>query len=220
MRHTYLVVILGVVLAGCQSIPRLDPTEEVSYSPPELDYTPPPTSSGGVFRAGYGGLLTQDRRALRVGDVLTVVLDESTQSSKSAGTSIGRSSDVGVGVPRVFGRDYSRAETSFSADRSFDGNASSKQANALRGSIAVTVHEVLPNGVLVVKGEKWLRLNQGDEFIRLSGLVRLEDVNRYNQVLSQNIANAQISYAGRGALSDSNRPGWLTRLFNHPIFPF
>ena len=88
------------------------------------------------------------------------------------------------------------------------------------GSIAVTVHQVLPNGVLLVKGEKRLRLNQGDEYIRLSGLVRVDDIDRYNRVSSQSVANARISYAGRGLLDDSNSPGWLARFFNHPIFPF
>jgi flagellar L-ring protein precursor FlgH len=89
----------------------------------------------------------------------------------------------------------------------------------LRGSIAVTVHRVLPNGTLLVKGEKNLRLNQGEEFIRLTGLVRVDDINRFNQVSSQNIANANISYAGRGLLNDSNSAGWLTRFFTSPIFP-
>ena len=83
----------------------------------------------------------------------------------------------------------------------------------------MTVHKVLPNGTLLVKGEKSLRLNQGDEFIRLAGLVRLDDINRYNQVSSQSVANARISYAGRGVLNDSNSAGWLTRFFTHPIFP-
>ena len=83
----------------------------------------------------------------------------------------------------------------------------------------MTVHKVLPGGVLLVKGEKSLRLNQGDEFIRLTGLVRLDDISRANQVSSQNVANAKISYAGRGVLNDSNSAGWLTRFFTHPLFP-
>ncbi len=219
MRQTCLIVALAFLVAGCQTFPQVRPGDDVDYAPPDLDYTPPPTTSGGLFRPGYSAL-TQDRRALRVGDILTVVLDESTQSSKSAGTTIGKSSNVGIGVPRLFGRDYPRVETSLSGNREFDGSASSSQRNTLRGSIAVTVHQVMPNGVLLVKGEKWLRLNQGDEFIRLTGLVRLADIDRNNRVSSQSVANAQISYAGRGALADSNAPGWLTRFFNHPIFPF
>jgi flagellar L-ring protein precursor FlgH len=110
-------------------------------------------------------------------------------------------------------------ESSLSSSRDFSGSAKSSQQNTLRGAIAVTVHQVLPNGTLLVKGEKALKLNQGDEYIRLSGLVRLEDINSNNQISSQNVANARISYAGRGALNDSNSAGWLTRFFTHPLFP-
>jgi len=83
----------------------------------------------------------------------------------------------------------------------------------------VAVHKILANGVLVVRGEKWLTLNQGDEYMRVTGLVRTDDIERDNTISSQRIANARISYAGRGALSDSNSAGWLTRIFNHPLFP-
>lgn len=210
-----------VNLTGCQSNPASLASEDTDdYQPPVLDYSQPPTTRGGLFRSGYSsGSLLQDKRALRVGDILTIVLDESTQSSKSAGTSFGKSSEVGVGVPRVFGKDYPDAETSISGSRDFKGSSESSQQNALRGAIAVTVHQVMPNGTLLVKGEKALKLNQGDEFIRLSGLVRVEDINNSNQISSRHVANARISYSGRGALNDSNKAGWLTRFFTNPLFP-
>jgi len=207
-------------LAGCASFKEMLPDEDsAAYQPPELDYSLPPTVAGGLYRSGYGGSLLQDQRALRVGDILTVVLQESTQSSKSAGTRFGKESGLSIGVPRVLGRDYERLESSAEASRNFNGSAQSSQQNSLRGAIAVTVHRVLPNGTLLVRGEKGLRLNQGEEYIRLTGLVRVGDINRFNQISSQNVANAQISYAGRGVLNDSNSAGWLTRFFTHPIFP-
>jgi flagellar L-ring protein precursor FlgH len=119
----------------------------------------------------------------------------------------------------VLGKTYPDVETSASGEREFKGSAKSSQQNTLRGSIAVSVHRVLPNGTLLIKGEKALRLNQGDEYIRLTGLVRIDDINRYNQVSSQSVANAKISYAGRGVLNDSNSAGWLTRFFASPLFP-
>lgn len=209
------------VLTGCQSNPANLAAEDADdYQPPVLDYSQPPATRGGLFRSGYSsGSLLQDKRALRVGDILTIVLDESTQSSKSAGTSFGKSSEIGIGVPRVFGEDYPDAETSVSGSRDFSGSAESSQQNALRGAIAVTVHQVMPNGTLLVKGEKALKLNQGDEYIRLSGLVRVDDINNSNQISSRNVANARISYSGKGALNDSNSAGWLTRFFTHPLFP-
>jgi flagellar L-ring protein precursor FlgH len=207
-------------LVGCQRFKAVMSDDDgVDYQPPALDYSQPAATSGGLFRTGHTGSLLQDKRALRVGDILTIVLDESTQSSKSAGTSYGKSSDVSVGVPTVFGSTMPDLESSLSSSRDFSGSAKSSQQNTLRGAIAVTVHQVMPNGTLLVKGEKALKLNQGDEYIRLSGLVRLEDINSNNQISSQNVANARISYAGRGALNDSNSAGWLTRFFTHPLFP-
>ena len=216
----FILLSLGLLLAGCQSFNEMLPDEDSSvFEPPPLDYSVPATSSGGLYRQGYGGSLYQDKRAVRVGDILTVVLDESTQSSKSAGTSFGKKSGVGIDIPTIMGKAYPNLETKLGAGRDFSGSSNSSQQNTLRGSIAVTVHQVLPNGTLLVKGEKALRLNQGDEFIRLAGLVRIDDINRYNQVSSQSVANARISYAGRGVLNDSNSPGWLTRFFASPLFP-
>lgn len=209
-----------LLLGGCASFNEMLPEEDSSaYQPPKFDYSMPPTTAGGLYRAGFYGGLVQDQRALRVGDVLTVVLEEQTQSSKSAGTSFDKSSSLGIGVPKILGHDYDRLESSASGKRDFKGDAKSEQQNSLRGSIAVTVHQVLPNGTLLIRGEKNLRLNQGSEFIRLTGMVRVEDINRSNQVSSLNVANANISYAGRGVLNDSNSAGWLTRFFTHPIFP-
>ncbi len=219
MKHVFSLLLV-LLLSGCASFNEMLPDQDSSeYQPLELDYSLPPTTSGGLYRTGYAGSLLRDQRAVRVGDILTILLDESTQSSKSAGTSFDKSSSVGIGVPTVLGKTYSDLESSASAERDFSGSARSSQQNTLRGAIAVTVHKVLPNGTLVVKGEKALRLNQGDEYIRLTGLVRLDDINRNNQVSSQNVANARISYAGRGVLNDSNSAGWLTRFFTHSLFP-
>jgi len=218
-KYFLLPLMLMLSLTGCQSFYEMLPDEDsAAFEPLELDYTLPPTTSGGLFRANSISFYN-DKRALRVGDIVTVVLDESTQSSKSAGTSFGKESDIAVAIPTVLGKTYDNLETSASAARDFDGAAKSSQQNTLRGSIAVTVHRVLPSGVLLIKGEKSLRLNQGDEYIRLAGMVRIDDINRYNQVSSQSVANAQISYAGRGVLNDSNSAGWLTRFFTHPLFP-
>lgn len=212
------VLALLTLVSGCQLMPGREQAEN-EYEPLELDYSLPATTSGGLYRAGYNGSLMQDRRALRVGDILTIVLNESTQSSKSAGTSYDKSSGIGIGAPTLFGETVDDIASSATAEREFSGSAQSSQQNTLRGAIAVTVHRVMPNGTLLVKGEKGLRLNQGDEYIRVTGLVRVDDINRNNQVSSQNIANAKISYSGRGTLNDSNTAGWLSRFFTSPLFP-
>ncbi|AQW61651.1 flagellar basal body L-ring protein FlgH [Vibrio owensii] len=211
-----------VLLVGCagrqEFIPPEPNTEE--YAPPVLDYTLPEAKSGSLYRHQYTMTLFQDRRAYRVGDVLTVQLSEETESSKKAGTQFGKSSTVDFATPTIGTKTIDELGVSIDGSRNFDGSASSSQGNKLQGAITVTVHEVLPNGVLRISGEKWLRLNQGDEFIRLTGIVRVDDINRSNQVSSQRIADARITYAGRGALADSNAAGWLTQFFNSPWVPF
>lgn len=215
-------VLALLVLAGCAGRDEFTPPkpDAEEYAPPVLDYSLPEAKDGSLYRHQYTMTLFQDRRAYRVGDILTVMLTEETSSQKKADTSYGKSSGVGFAAPILGTTTIDGAAVSIDADRSFDGSASSSQGNKLQGAITVTVHEVMPNGVLRISGEKWLRLNQGDEFIRLTGIVRVDDINRSNQVLSQRIGDARITYAGRGALADSNASGWLTQFFNSPWVPF
>jgi flagellar L-ring protein precursor FlgH len=106
------------------------------------------------------------------------------------------------------------------SDVTFDGQADSSQSNRLDGSITVTVAERFANGNLLVVGEKLITINQGEEYIRLQGIVRPVDIGPENTVLSTKVADATISYSGRGVLQATNRPGWLTRFFSGPWFPF
>ncbi|MEC7940385.1 MAG: flagellar basal body L-ring protein FlgH [Pseudomonadota bacterium] len=214
-------VVAMVLLAGCAGRDEFTPPEPntAEYAPPVLDYTLPDAQSGSLYRHQYTMTLFQDRRAYRIGDILTVHLSEETSSSKKAGTQFGKSSNINFAAPTFGSQTIDDLGVSVDGSRNFDGNASSSQGNKLKGAITVTVHEVLPNGVLRISGEKWLRLNQGDEFIRLTGIVRVDDISRSNQVSSQRIADARITYAGRGALADSNAAGWLTQFFNSPWIP-
>ncbi|GHD63426.1 MULTISPECIES: flagellar basal body L-ring protein FlgH [Jeongeupia] len=205
-------------LAGCSGF--LPPPPDGSYDPPTLAANMPRGTSGGVFTPATVLSLTSDNRAYRPGDVLTVVLEETTQASKKAGTNISKNSDTEVQPAVVFGKTYAKAEASMKAQRDFKGASSSTQQNELQGAITVLVQQVLPNGLLLVKGEKSLYLNQGEELLRLSGYVRVDDIDTNNRISSLRIANARIQYAGTGALADSNNPGWLTRFFNSQWMPF
>lgn len=220
MKKQCVISLLVLALVGCESPALLVHKDDAAYAPPENIIEPTTqVKGGGLYNGGYNWSLTQDRRAYRVGDILTVKLDESTQASKQARTNFGKKNDVAIGVPEAFGHSVDKLSGTVDASRNFNGNAASQQQNSLRGSITVAVFKVLPNGVLAIRGEKWLTLNQGDEYMRVTGLVRADDVERDNTVSSQRIANARIAYAGRGALSDANSAGWLTRFFNHPLFP-
>ncbi|UUM32292.1 flagellar basal body L-ring protein FlgH [Vibrio japonicus] len=214
-----VAVVLLVGCAGRQEFIPPEPDTE-KFAPPPLDYALPEARSGSLYRHQYTMTLFQDRRAYRVGDILTVELSEETESSKKAGTKFGKSSSINFAAPSIGNKTFDDLSAGVDGSRSFDGNASSSQGNKLQGSITVTVHEVMPNGVLRISGEKWLRLNQGDEFIRLTGIIRVDDISRSNRVSSQRIGDARITYAGRGALADSNAAGWLTQFFNSPWVPF
>ena len=109
---------------------------------------------------------------------------------------------------------------SLGGDTEFTGEGGASQSNRLEGSVTVTVVERLPNGNLFVSGEKWLTLNQGKEFIRVSGIVRPLDILADNSISSEKVANARIEYAGKGPLADANRMSWLARFFNSPWLPF
>ena len=175
--------------------------------------------SGGVFSADTVSL-TSDARAFRVGDVVTVLLQETTQASKKAGTSFSKGSSASVTPITAIGKTFGRTGIDISADRGFQGDATSTQQNALSGAVTVIVQEVLPNGLLRVAGEKRLQLNQGEEFLRLKGYLRAADIDSDNQVSSLRVANARIAYSGQGTLADANSPGWLTRFFTGPLMPF
>ena len=214
-----LAALLGIVLlAGCAT------PAQVAMRDDDDDHMPLQRMarggvSGGVFTADTVSL-TSDSRAYRVGDAVTVILQETTQASKRAGTSISKGSSIGISPLAALGKVYDKVAVDITADRDFQGDATSTQQNALSGSLTVIVQEVLPNGLLRVAGEKNLMLNQGEEFVRLKGFVRAADVDADNRVSSLRVANARIAYSARGALADANQPGWLTRFFNSPLMPF
>ncbi|WP_422126788.1 flagellar basal body L-ring protein FlgH [Thioalkalivibrio sulfidiphilus] len=221
LRSLSLVLLAGLVLGGCASVNGVKPGDSPEFSavnPPMP--VPAEYNNGAIFQASYGTGLFEDYKARRVGDILTVRLAERTQARKSANTSTSKESSVNMPTPTVLNRTIPELSTSIEGSRSFDGAGDSAQSNQLDGSITVMVAEVLPNGNLVVQGEKWIRINQGQEFIRLRGIVRPVDVRADNTILSTQIANAQVAYGGSGTLADSNSPGWLTRFFNSPVWPF
>ncbi len=210
--------LLTSLLTGCASAPPRQAMND------DDDFVPMARMasrgvSGGVF-TGEAVSLTSDSRAYRVGDAVTVILQETTQASKRAGTSFSKGSSVGVSPIAALGKTFGKTAIDISADREFEGDATSTQQNALSGALTVIVQEVLPNGLLRVAGEKNLTLNQGEEFVRLKGFIRAQDIDNDNQVSSLRVANARIAYSGKGALADANQPGWLTRFFNSPLMPF
>jgi len=221
--RNFSIVSLVIFLVGCATTPPPPEPEFVPVRP--IISAPPPQDNGGIYQTGYGVSLFSDVSAKRVGDLITVVLDENINASKSATTSTSKDSSVAIPAPNVLGgaltidgRDI--LNTNIAAGNSFSGAGDAAQSNSLNGRVTVTVAEVLPNGYLMVQGEKRLTLNQGSEHIRFSGIVRPADIRSDNTVVSTNVANAQIIYGGTGALADANTHGWFMRVVNHPWWPF
>jgi flagellar L-ring protein precursor FlgH len=175
---------------------------------------------GAVFSGTAYTPLTSGARAGQPGDLLTIVLVERMSATKSNSATTGRDGSAGI-TPPVTGPLNFLKSTDLSAggSQSFKGKGEAAQSNALTGEIAVTVVGVRPNGVLEVKGEKFLQLNRGDERIELTGLVRTADISSENRVLSTRVANARIAYTGKGEIARASKQGWLQRFFSK-ISPF
>ncbi len=190
-----------------------------------LEQQPPPTN-GAIFQAGREMVLAENPTAHHVGDILTIILNEATAAQKSATTSTSKTSNLSMPTMTLFGKQMAfkgaipGLDASVNDQSKFEGQGASAQSNSLTGYLTVTVVKVLPNGNLFVTGEKQIGLNQGKEFVRLSGVIRPIDLSSDDSIPSYKVANAQITYHGRGALADANAQGWLSRFFNSPWTPF
>lgn len=192
------------------------------YAPTYPVAPPAPPANGAIFQASNGyAALTSGPRAAMVGDIVTIVLAERTQASKSTAAKTDRSGDVGLTPPStgVLSKLFSPSDVSASGGQSFDGKGQASQSNQLNGEIAVTVAEVYPNGNMLVRGEKMLTLNRGDEAIQISGIIRPVDISADNRVPSTRVANARITYSGKGEIARASRQGWLQRFFSM-VSPF
>jgi len=180
---------------------------------------------GTIYAQGHVLNLYGDRRARDVGDLLTINLIENTAAKTSANTAVSKQSEIGMSAPKILGgpitwQGRQIGETSVKSDRDFSGKGNSTQSNHLQGSVTVTVIQRLPNGNLVVQGQKNLRLNRGNELVQFQGIVRQADISPDNSVSSNRVAEAQMVYGGRGELAQSNAMGWLSRFFNSGLAPW
>ncbi|SDH96470.1 flagellar L-ring protein precursor FlgH [Pseudomonas delhiensis] len=228
-RSHFLPLLALAALAGCVSPP---PKPDDPYYAPVMPRTPMPAAqnNGSIYQAGFDNNLYGDRKAFRVGDIITITLNEKTQASKKANSDISKDSSNKMGLTSLFG---SKATTNnpfgsgdlslsaeYSGNRETKGDSAAGQSNSLTGSITVTVAEVMPNGILAVRGEKWMTLNTGNELVRIAGLIRADDIATDNTVSSTRVADARITYSGTGAFADASQPGWLDRFFLSPLWPF
>ncbi len=170
--------------------------------------------TGAIFRGGMsGGLFANDNKARRVGDILTVLLMEDNRASKTQSVISDRTSDLALNFPSLTrGKDNGGLRGGIASE--FEGVGEAEQSNSVIGEVSVMVVRQFNNGNLEVKGQKKLTLNNGDEYVRVSGIVRPRDISPTNVVNSNRLANADITYVGAGDVSDSGQQGWFSRVLN------
>ncbi|MGQ4584389.1 flagellar basal body L-ring protein FlgH [Lysobacter sp. F60174L2] len=225
-----------LALAGCASVVGdVRPFEPIAPPVAAMPGLPAPAvapvpTNGSIYAASAaaqtrGLSLFEDNKARYVGDLLTIVLVESTSSRSVAQTSVTKDSGMSLGAPVIAGvpvtyNGQSILQAEVEAGREFAGAGNSTQSNRLDGEITVSVVQALANGNLLVSGQKRMRLNQGDELVQVQGIVRTADIGPDNRITSDRVGNAQIVYGGRGTLARSNAMGWLGRFFNSAAFPY
>ena len=224
-----------VVLVGCSNVPATN-----VHQPMSVRSAPAPeraASGGAIYQAGYSRPLFEDRRARNIGDVLTINIVESTSASKNVSSTAGRTSTVAetAATPTILGYTPTPAKlgvsgilggaTNFDSSatasgvQKFEGKGDSSQKNALLGMLTVTVIDVLPNGNLLVSGEKQMGINEGTEYVRFSGVVNPSTISSANVVTSTQVADARIEFKGRGEMDSAQAMGWLAKFFLS-VLPF
>ncbi len=219
-----LLVPPGIVLAAILPAGHAHgrPARPAEGFAPVLPAAPAPRAAdGAIFNvsAGYTGLV-EGRRAHAVGDPLTIILTEQLNSSKSAAAKTQKTGAFNVVPPTAGPLSFLDPNAlKASGGSSFNGQGNASQTSTLGGEVSVTIAEVRPNGTALVVGEKRLLLSQGQEWVQLSGIVRLGDIDADNRVRSTQVADARVTYTGNGSVGRASREGWLSKFFNM-ISPF
>ena len=220
---------LAVVLGGCSTY--VSQIEGQAFEPvdPAVNLAAEEPKNGAIFRSGQSGLFATDQRARRVGDILTVTFNEVFAATKAQTAASSKADAFGVtlptGLPNIltggFDTDVGGNGAGLTAgtNRTFAGTGNAAQSNSFTGSLAVTVIRVFANGNMEVTGQKEITLNNGNEYVRVKGIVRPEDISATNIVSSNRLADAQIRYTGSGHLADTSKPGWLSQ-FMRAVSPF
>ena len=235
MRHyQYIVTMITLLmLVGCMTPKAKRDPAYAAVRPVAI--AEPIRQDGAIYHVRNHMILFEDHRARRPGDILTVTLNEQTSGEKDTNTALSKSSTSTITNPTILGAtpqfnlpsllplantEGNSFDIELSATNDFSGAGDSDLSNSLSGNITVSVVEVLANGNLMIRGEKVITINNGNEYIRISGMINPRDIDNDNTISSRRIADAQMAYVGDGALSDANVMGWLSRFFVSALMPF
>jgi len=218
-----ILILMVFLAAGCAADLR-----ESKYSPmpQQIEKPRPDYSSGSIWQSASGGLV-EDLKARARGDTVTVVITENASASKVATTGTNRNTEVAAGIPNLLGleqtaiTDYMDLSKLLNANVSskFEGSGSTTRKENLNATITAQVVDVLANGNLLIEGRRSVMVNNEDQIILLEGIVRPQDISANNIVYSAQIADARITYSGKGIISERQRPGWLMNILDY-VWPF
>ncbi|KLU23230.1 flagellar L-ring protein FlgH [Caballeronia mineralivorans PML1(12)] len=209
-------VLALLALAACALVPKEPITQQpMTARPPAAPLNS--ASPGAIYNAGYAGRpLFEDQRPRNTGDIITIVIAENVNATKSSAASAARNASEAFAVPvtpGIFGGLFHNTNLNASGSNGFNGTGGASAANTFNGTLTVTVTGVLPNGNLEVSGEKQMLINQGNEFVRFSGVVNPTTISGSNTVFSTQVADAKIEYSAKGYINEAQNMGWLQRFF-------
>ncbi|HEX3636845.1 MAG TPA: flagellar basal body L-ring protein FlgH [Paraburkholderia sp.] len=215
-------VLALVALAACALVPKEPITQQpMTARPPAAPLNS--ASPGAIYNAGYAGRpLFEDQRPRNTGDIITIVIAENVNATKSSAANAARNASEAFAVPvtpGIFGGLFHNTNLAASGSNGFNGAGGASAANTFNGTLTVTVTGVLPNGNMEVSGEKQMLINQGNEFVRFSGVVNPTTISGTNTVFSTQVADAKIEYSAKGYIDESQQMGWLQRFFLN-VAPF
>ena len=210
MKHVLILTLAALALSACSVLPREPLAHSDGFRPVyPVVQTQAPMATGAIYNGPQSEAFFGRGRAFQVGDVITVLLNESTQAGRTQSGVVKRTSSNDV-VPAAMGGGLLPAANLLGGTIKNEGSGTADQTATLNGSIAVSVVDVMSNGNLVLRGEKQLALTEGSEIIQVAGVVRPDDIAPNNTVQSRRLANAQITYRGTGDMAAASRAGWAT----------
>ncbi|MGH6632272.1 flagellar basal body L-ring protein FlgH [Sphingopyxis sp.] len=211
-------VLLVLALVPASALAKDKQPPEI-FAPTAPVFPGPLPGNGSIFQGSYVAL-TSGGRAGQVGDIVTIQLVERTAATKSNAAGTQRDGNISLTPPTTGPLSlFNPSDIAMGGGQQFKGKGDASQSNALSGEVSVTIAAIYPNGTMLVRGEKLLTLNRGDERVQISGIIRAIDISPDNRVLSTRVADANIRYVGKGEIARASKQGWLQRFFSI-ISPF
>ena len=222
-RLTWALLVTSLLLGGCAQFPREPLVHQPMTARTDTQVRPAAPVNGAIYRIGFGAqALFEDQRPRYVGDILTILVSENINASKNSAANASRNGSDSANltlIPKLFGGLLGGLDGSAGGKNDMSAKGGANATNTFNGVITVTVVDVLPNGNLLVSGEKQMLINQGTEFIRFSGVVNPRLVSANNTVPSTQVADARIEYSAKGYIDEAQTMGWLQRIFLN-VLPF